>query len=86
MSMGCIPIASRDEGFDGRIRDGINGFLCKAGDVEELAMVLNKINQMSPIELQRISCNAVITANNFTDTEVAKRYIGDIIKIVENNK
>ena len=86
MSMGCIPIASRDEGFDGIIRDGINGFLCKAGDVEELAMVLNKINQMSPIELQRISCNAVNTAKNFTDTEVAKRYIEDIIKIVENNK
>ena len=27
MARGCITIASRGEGFDGIIKDGINGFL-----------------------------------------------------------
>ena len=84
MAMGCITIASRDEGFDGIIRDGENGFLCKAGDVDGLVKIINKINQMSPNELQKISHNAITTARKFTDKEVAKRYIEDVINIVKS--
>ena len=28
MARGCITIASRNEGFDGVIEHGVNGFLC----------------------------------------------------------
>ena len=30
MARGCITIASRDEGFDGVIKDGINGFCLRS--------------------------------------------------------
>ena len=78
MATGCIPIASRNEGFDGIIKDGFNGFLCEAGNEEELTRILNKIRLMPPIELQQISQNAIATANNMTDDKVAKRYITDV--------
>lgn len=55
MARGCITIASWREEFDGIIEDGMNGFLCEAGDSEDFARVIKKIRQMSVAELSRIS-------------------------------
>lgn len=81
MARGCITIASRDEGFDGIIEDGKNGFLCKAGDVKELTTIMSKIKAMSPAERRRISENAMATAKELTDEKVAKRYLEALIGI-----
>lgn len=79
MSMGCITIASRNEGMEGIIVDGKNGFLCKAGDEHELASIINKINQMPQDKLNEISINAIKTAKELTDDKVAEHYINSII-------
>ena len=79
MSMGCITIASRNEGMEGIIEDGVNGFLCKAGDEKELAVIIDRINQMSNDELHTISQNASQTAMRLTDENVAADYINHII-------
>ena len=79
MARGCITIASRNEGFDGVIRDGENGFLCKAGDADELASIIQRINALTPKERQQISDNAIATAQSLTDYKAAKRYIEDLI-------
>ena len=79
MARGCITIASRNEGFDGVIMDGENGFLCKAGDAQELASIFKRINSMTPEERQRISDNAIETAKCLTDEKAAKMYIDDMI-------
>lgn len=80
MASGCITIASRNEGFDGIIIDGENGFLCEAGNSQELSQVIEKIRSLTASELQRISQNAIITAQSMTDTIVAKNYINTIQK------
>lgn len=79
MSMGCITIASRNEGMEGIIEDGVNGFLCKAGDEDELASIINRINSLQADELLRISENAKQTAIRLTDEKVAKAYIKALI-------
>lgn len=79
MARGCITIASRNEGFDGVIIDGENGFLCEAGNARELATVINRINKLTPQQRQRISENAIDTARRLTDENAAKLYIEDII-------
>lgn len=79
MARGCITIASRNEGFDGIIKDGENGFLCKAGDANELATIIHRINTLTPSERQQISENAMATARSLTDYKAAKRYIDDLI-------
>lgn len=84
MASGCITIASREEGFDGIIKDGINGFLCGAGNTEELAQIINKLRKMSPEELITISNNAIVTAKTMTDKMVAKKYIEDIKNYINN--
>lgn len=82
MAAGCITIASRDEGFDGIIKDGENGFLCEAGNIEELTSIINKINIMDKVELNRISENAIKTAKKLTDSNVAASYIHDVDKLL----
>ncbi|MBO6103034.1 MAG: glycosyltransferase, partial [Opitutales bacterium] len=36
MAKGCIVVASKNNGFDGIIKDGVNGFLCSPCDADEL--------------------------------------------------
>ncbi len=79
MARGCITIASRNEGFDGIIVDGENGFLCKAGDADELASIFKRISALSIDEKKAISQKAIETAQSLTDFKAAKRYIDDVI-------
>lgn len=79
MARGCITIASRHEGFDGVIVDGENGFLCEAGNAEELAIIIMRINAMTADERQAISDRAIETAKRLTDEKAARLYIDDVI-------
>lgn len=81
MARGCITIASKNEGFDGIIVDGQNGFLCEAGNDKELSSVLSRINRLSAIERQAISNNAIETARRMTDVQVAKYYVEQLEKL-----
>lgn len=80
MARGCITIASRNEGFDGIIKDGENGFLCKAGDADELASIFQRIGAMTTEERMAISQRAIEAAQSLTDYKAAKQYISEIEK------
>lgn len=81
MAVGCITIAARNEGFDGIIKDGINGFLCEAGNVDELTEIIKKIKKMSPETLQNISVKAIETARELTEEKAARKYLEAIEQI-----
>lgn len=80
MLQGCLVIASRGEGFDGIIVDGKNGFLCKAGDTQELFQIYKKIEAMTYEERNAIGCAAIETALHFSEREVAEKYLNDILE------
>lgn len=82
MAQGLITIASRKEGFDGIIEHGKNGFLCEAGNVEDLASLIKEIRTMKPEKLQEISRNAIETAKWLTDKNAAKMYIENVESII----
>lgn len=84
MSTGCITIASRDEGMDGIIQHGVNGFLCEAGNKAELTGLIREIRKMPKEELQRISANAVVTARKLTDKNVAEDYLNSVKGVIRN--
>jgi len=83
MARGCITIASRNEGFDGIIKHGVNGFLCEAGNADELADVITIIRKMPEGELLKISQNAIKTAEYLTDIKAAKYYIESVKSAIE---
>jgi len=78
MAMGCLTICSRNEGVDGIIIHGENGFLCEEGNVIELSELLILIKNMPIEERKRISNNAVLTSKKFSRLEVAKKYLNDV--------
>lgn len=78
MACGCIVIASRNEGFDGIIKDGFNGFLCQAGNEIELADILLKIDNLGIEEKRFISKNAIKTSTLLTNEYVSKKYLKNI--------
>ena len=80
MSRGCITIAARNEGMEGIIENGVNGFLCGAGDAEELASIIRHINSLSAVEKQSISDKAKKKATELSDYNVAKRYIETVLQ------
>lgn len=86
MARGCIVIASKGEGMHGIIEDGVNGFLCTAGDLEELKKIINKIKSLSIAERKQISESATMTAKKFTDKNVAELYINTVIKLGETKR
>ncbi len=75
MAMGLIPIGSKNEGIDGIIRNGENGFLCEAGNVSDLANALERIKSLPKEQLQLISDHAKETAREYSDNGVAEKYI-----------
>lgn len=81
MAKGCIVIASKNEGMEGVIINGKNGFLCNAGDKTELTTIIKHINTLSIDEKMKISDNAINTASELTEKKVAEFYVQNLEKL-----
>ena len=81
MIKGCIVVGTEGQGIDGVVIDGENGFLCKAGDVDALALLIKRIVNMPQDRLIQISKKAIETAKELSDAKVAKNYIDAFTKI-----
>ena len=79
MAKGLIVIGTKGQGIDGVVKDGENGFLCDAGDVDGLAAVIRKMVVMPKSKRQRMSDLSVETAKGLTDRKVAEHYMNSII-------
>ena len=79
MLQGCLTIASKGEGFDGIIQDGVNGFICNPGDQEDLERIYRRIANMTTEERNKIGQAAIDTAIHYSEREVAERYLNDIL-------
>ena len=82
MASGNIVIGSIDEGIDGIIKDGENGFLLPAGKVEPLAKLLKKIVfNMKTNELEEILTNSHKTISYYTEKQASDNYWKQLKKI-----
>ena len=79
MVASCITIGSFKEGIDGIIIDDKNGFLVNAGDGESLSKKLEQLKDKPLEEVMKIAENGYNTAIQFTDSEVANKYLKDIL-------
>lgn len=74
-----IPIASYNEGFDGIIKNGENGFLCNAGNALELSQLFENILTIKEEKYLNIQKNAFETAVNMTDDKMAEEYLNNVL-------
>ena len=82
MSNGCITVASRNGGFDGIIKNGVNGFLCEAGNSQELKEIFERIHDLTQEERRRIADEAIATARMMTEEQVAMDYLHDVERLI----
>lgn len=82
MANGCITIGSKNEGIDGIIINGKNGFLVNALDKDDLIKCLHKLFVMPIDELKQISNDAKETADRYTLEERSKIYFENICRYV----
>lgn len=80
MLQGCLTIASKGEGFDGIIQDGVNGFICEPGDQKALEKTYQRIAEMTEAKRNQIGQAAIDTAIHYSEREVAERYLQDILE------
>lgn len=79
MACGCIVIASRNEGMDGIIENGINGFLCEAGNEHELVQIYNILLRMDRSSRRDIAQKGIETAKAMTNQVMARAYLNSLI-------
>jgi glycosyltransferase involved in cell wall biosynthesis len=72
ISQGCLAIAAKDQGIDGIIVNGENGFLVELDNVAALTELLNRLMRMDEQEISRISENGLQTAKQMTDGQLAR--------------
>ena len=79
MASGCITVCTKNDGVDGIIKDGENGFLCEP-TVEGIRETLLKIKNHE--SLGEISENSVLTAKEYSRENCAKNYLKMISEIL----
>lgn len=80
MLMGCITIATKGCAVDGIIINGVNGFLCEAGNEKELQDIYEKIYSMTDEDRYSMMKKAHESAKEYSDYAVASKYLNDIDK------
>lgn len=80
MAKGLIVVATKGQGIDGIIVDGVNGFLCEAHNPTMLSNIIKHICALSQGELKQISDRAIATAENLTNRRVAEAYLNELQK------
>lgn len=79
MAKGLMVVGTKGQGIDGVVKDGVNGFLCEAKNVDTLTTVIKKMVSMPKAERQRMSDLSIETARALTDRKVAEAYLNGII-------
>lgn len=80
MATGCITICTENDGIDGIINDGENGFICEP-TVEGIKQVLLKIKTLGTSEnvaLQKILEKSIDTVKKYSHESCAKNYLDNL--------
>lgn len=80
MSQGCVVIAAKNQGIDGVVVNGENGFLVEEGDVRALSKLLGRLLLLDSNKIKRISNNAIKTANEMKDGQLAQNLLKRLIE------
>ena len=75
MASGCITVCTKDDGIDGIIKDGENGFLCEP-TIEGIKEILLKIKNFE--DKEKIVQNSINTAKSFCEQNCALNYLENI--------
>lgn len=75
MASGCITVCTKNDGIDGIIKDGENGFLCEPTiqGIKEIFLTIKKNNN-----LEQIRQNSLKTVKKYTPELCAEKYLENL--------
>ncbi len=79
MIASCIVVGSKNEGIDGIIKNNKNGYLIPSGNETALVNLLLSISESSIDELKNVAYKGHMSASEFSDSNVAKWYLHNVI-------
>lgn len=82
MARGCITIGSLNEGIDGIIRDGENGFLCDPRNTQSIFEKLQTAMFLDETQRQKLIRNGFETVNSYTTENKAREYIDQLKNVL----
>lgn len=86
MASGCITVGVQNDGIDGIIKNGENGFLINKTknkvSSEDIKSVLSKITELEEKEVKTILQNCYNTAISYQSANCAENYIENIFKFI----
>lgn len=78
MSQGCIVVAAKNEGIDGIVINGQNGFLVEIDNIEELRNTLANISLLPSKKVSQISENSIKTAASLREDVLASNLLDQL--------
>lgn len=81
MASGCITVCAKNDGIDGIIIDGENGFITEP-TVSSIKSALQKIEKMTEEEVEKLLKKCYNTVKTYNLTDCAELYIKNILKII----
>ncbi len=79
MASGCITVCTKNDGIDGIIKNGINGFTVNP-DITSIREVILKIKSLDNEKLNQIRLNSLNTMQEYTQTSCGLSYLDAIHK------
>jgi len=80
MTSGCITVGTKNDGIDGIIKDGENGFLCEPTPqgIKEVLLKIKTLGENAE-NIEQILKNSLKTIEDYTPANCAKNYLKNII-------
>ena len=85
MANACFTIGCLGEGIDGVINNGYNGALVPPRDVKALTEVIENYIALPQNERQKLICNALKTAEAYSEKNVANKVLRDVFELWNKN-
>ena len=84
MASGCITVCTQNDGIDGIIKDGINGFTV-IPDIQNIQNLLIKLKNLDKTEINRIRENSAKTVKQYTLKKCCQEYLNNILSKIYKN-
>lgn len=85
MANACYTIGCLGEGIDGVINNGYNGALVPPRNIQTLADTIESYISLPQNEKQKLICNALKTAEAYSEKNVANKVLRDVFELWNKN-
>ena len=79
MASGCITVCSQNDGIDGIIKNGENGFTVRP-EINEIKTLIKTLKTYDNVRLQKIREESLKTVLLYTETQCSENYLANIRK------